>query len=144
VFLRVAREKSGLSYFLDLADREGRIIHIRTDGWKLAVEPPMFFRRTARQLALTLPEQGGSFELLKKYVNLEEADWPFFIGRLTAAVRPVGPHPILVITGEQGAAKTTMLRVCRRLIDSNASPVRAQPRELRNRMIAARKCRLMA
>jgi hypothetical protein len=56
----------------------------------------------------------------------------------------VGPHPIVVITGEQVPAKTTMLRVCRRLIDSNASPVRAQPRELRNRMIAARKCRLIA
>jgi hypothetical protein len=51
----------------------------------------------------------------------------------------VGPHPILVVTGQQGAAKTTMLRVCRRLIDSDASPVRAHPKELRDLMIAARK-----
>jgi ABC-type cobalamin/Fe3+-siderophores transport system ATPase subunit len=56
----------------------------------------------------------------------------------------VGPHPILVIAGEQGAAKTTLLRVCRRLIDHNASPVRAQPKELRDLMIAARKGCLMA
>jgi hypothetical protein len=144
VFLRVARDKSGLSYFLDLADREGRIIEIRPNGWELAIEPPVFFRRAAGQLALPLPEQGGSLELLKKYVNLEEADWPLFIGWVTAALRPVGPHPILVITGEQGAAKTTMLRVCRRLIDPNASPVRAQPKELRDLMIAARKSWLMA
>ena len=86
-----------------------------------------------------MPARGGSLELLKKYVNVEEADWPLFIGWLTAAVRPVGPHPILVLTGEQGAAKTTMLRVCRRLIDPNASPVRSQPKELRDLMIAARK-----
>jgi hypothetical protein len=144
VFLRVAREKSGLSYFLDLADREGRIIEIRPDGWELAAEPPVFFRRAAGQLALPLPEQVGTLELLKKYVNLEEADWPLFIGWLTAALRPVGPHPILVVTGEQGAAKTTMLRVCRRLVDPNASPVRAQPKELRDLMIAARKSWLMA
>ena len=91
-----------------------------------------------------LPARGGSLELLKKYVNLEEADWPLFIGWLTAALRPVGPHPILVVTGEQGAAKTTMLRVCRRLIDPNASPVRSQPKELRDLMIAARKSWLMA
>jgi ABC-type transport system involved in cytochrome c biogenesis ATPase subunit len=58
---------------------------------------------------------------------------------LTAALQPVGSHPILVVTGEQGAAATTMLRVCRRLIDPNASPVRAHAKELRNRMIAARK-----
>jgi hypothetical protein len=77
-------------------------------------------------------------------VSHSEADWPLFIGWLTAALRPVGPHPILAITGEQGAAKTTMLRVCRRLIDRNASPVRAHPKELRNLMIAARKSWLKA
>jgi hypothetical protein len=42
----------GFSYFLDLADREGRIIHFQADGWKLATEPPVFFRRAAGQLAL--------------------------------------------------------------------------------------------
>jgi hypothetical protein len=52
VFLRVAREKSGLSYFLDLADREGRIIEVRPNGWELAAEPPALFRRAAVQLAL--------------------------------------------------------------------------------------------
>ena len=81
---------------------------------------------------------------MKKYVNVEADDWPLFIGWLTAAVRPVGPHPILVLTGEQGAAKTTMLRLCRRLIDPNASPVRSQPKELRDLMIAARKSWLLA
>ena len=40
VFLRVARGPSALSYFLDLADREGRIIEIRPGGWELAAEPP--------------------------------------------------------------------------------------------------------
>jgi hypothetical protein len=144
VFLRVARGPSGSSYFLDLADREGRIIEIRADGWEEVTAPPVFFRRAAGQLALPVPARGGSLELLKKYVNVEAADWPLFIGWLTAAMRPVGPHPILVLTGEQGAAKTTMLRVCRRLIDPNASPVRSQPKELRDLMIAARKSWLMA
>ncbi len=144
VFLRVAPAPSGSSYFLDLADGERRIVEIRPDGWELVAEPPALFRRAAGQLALPVPERGGSLELLKKYVNVDETDWPLFIGWLTAAVRPVGPHPILVVTGEQGAAKTTLLRVCRRLIDPNASPVRAQPKELRDLMIAARKSWLMA
>ena len=67
------RGPSGSSYFLDLADREGRIIEIRADGWELAAAPPVFFRRAAGQLALPLPARGGSLELLKKYVNVEEA-----------------------------------------------------------------------
>jgi hypothetical protein len=144
VFLRVACGPSGSSSFLDLADREGRIIEIRPDGWELAAGPQVFLRRAAGQLALPVPARGGSLELLKKYVNVEEADWTLFIGWLTAALTPVGPHPILVVTGEQGAAKSTMLRVCRRLIDPNASPVRTQPKELRDLMIAARKSWLMA
>jgi hypothetical protein len=144
VFLRVARRPSSSSYFLDLADRDGRIIEIRPDGWEQVTAPSVFIRRAPGQLALPMPERGGSLELLKKYVNVEAVDWPLFIGWLTAAVRPLGPHPILVLTSEQGAAKTTMLRVCRRLIDPNASPVRSQPKELRDLMIAARKSWLMA
>jgi hypothetical protein len=70
VFRRAARGSSGLSYFLDFADREGRIIEIRPDGWELAAAPPVFFRRAVGQLALPLPEQGGSLEILKEYVNV--------------------------------------------------------------------------
>jgi hypothetical protein len=144
VALRVAHGPSGSSYFLDLADHDGRMIEVWADGWDQAVEPPVLIRRARGQLALPMPVRGGSLELLKRYVNIEPGDWPLFIGWLTAALRPVGPHPILVITGEQGAAKTTMLKVCRQLIDPNSSPVRSQPRELRDLMVAARRGWLMA
>ena len=70
VFLRVARGPSGLSYFLDLADRKGRLIEIRPDGWDLVAAPPVFFRRAAGQLALPMPARGGSLELL----NLRRAE----------------------------------------------------------------------
>ena len=36
---------------------------------------------------------------------------------LTAVLRPVGPYPILVLNGEQGAAKSTLVKVLRLLID---------------------------
>ncbi len=91
-----------------------------------------------------MPARDGSVELLKKYVNVDERDWPLFTGWLTAALRPIGPHPILVVTGEQGSAKTTLLKVCRRLIDPHSSPVRSQPKEIRDLMIAARNSWLMA
>jgi hypothetical protein len=144
VFIRVARGPSDSSYFLDLADHDGRMIEIRADGWEKAIDPPVLMRRARGQLALPMPARDGSLELLKNYVNVEETDWPLFIGWLTSALRPVGPHPILVLTGEQGAAKTTLLKVCRRLIDPNSSPVRSQPKELRDLMVAARKSWLLA
>ena len=143
VFFRVACGSGGLSYFLDLADRDGWVIEITADGWRPVLDSPVLMRRARGQLALPMPQRGGSIELLKTYVNIQESDWPLFIGWLTAAVRPVGPHPILVVSGEQGLAKTTLLKVCRRLIDPNSSPVRSPPKETRDLMIAARKSWLM-
>ncbi len=45
------------------------------------------------------------------------------IGWLVGCFMPEGPYPILVLSGEQGSGKTTLTRMCRRLVDPNASPV---------------------
>ena len=44
---------------------------------------------------------------------------------------------VLVLHGEQGAAKSTTARVLRRLCDPNTAPLRAAPRGVRDLMIAA-------
>ena len=59
---------------------------------------------------------------------------------LCAALRGVGPYPILVVTAEFGAAKSTLCRVCDRLIecDVRASACRtSSPRNAEDLMIAA-------
>ncbi len=70
-------------------------------------------------------------------VNVEPADMPLLIGWLTAALRPAGPHPILVINGEQGSAKSTLARICRLLVDPHSTPLRAEPKDHRDLMVAA-------
>jgi hypothetical protein len=45
--------------------------------------------------------------------------------------------PVLVLTGEQGSAKSTLARLVRLLVDPNVSPLRCEPREARDLMIAA-------
>ena len=52
-------------------------------------------------------------------------------------MNPAGPYPILILTGEQGSAKTTTARVVRQLIDPFSPSVRSQPRDERDLMIAA-------
>jgi hypothetical protein len=59
------------------------------------------------------------------------------IGWLTAALRPTSPHPILVITGEQGSAKSTLAHICRLLVDPHSAPLRAEPKDNRDLMVAA-------
>jgi hypothetical protein len=138
VFIRMARDETGSSYVLDLGDRSRRAVEIRAEGWVVAAQPGVHFRRSAGQLALPTPARGGSIELLRKYVNVAERDFPLLIGWLTSALRPVGPYPIAVLTGEQGSAKSTLAMVCRLLIDPHDSPLRGEPKDQRDLMIAAR------
>jgi hypothetical protein len=63
---------------------------------------------------------------------------------LLAALRSAGPYPVLAISGEQGSAKTVLSKLLRALLDPNAAPVRALPREERELMIAANNGHLLA
>ena len=56
---------------------------------------------------------------------------------LLAVIYGQGPMPVLVLTGEQGSAKSTVMRLLRRLVDPNTCPLRSIPREERDLFIAA-------
>jgi hypothetical protein len=60
-----------------------------------------------------------------------------FVGWLVAALRPVGPYPVLDLQGEHGSGKSTACRMARALVDPNAASLRSEPREPRDLMIAA-------
>lgn len=87
------------------------------------------------------PVAGGSIDELRDYLNVTGQDDPSFVlavGWLLGALHPGGPYPILVLSGEQGSAKTTTARVLRTLVDPCVTLVRSEPRETRDLMIAAR------
>ena len=69
-----------------------------------------------------LPARDGSIDLLRAYVNLSESDFRLMIAWLTAALRPVGPYPVLVLNGEQASGKSTLAKILRMLIDPQACP----------------------
>ncbi len=136
-FVRVGSGALGSSIFVDLGDPTWRAIEIRHTGWQIVAKPAVHFRRSAGQRALPLPASDGSIALLQKFVNVEPAELPLLIAWLTAALLPTGPHPILVITGEQGSAKSTLARICRLLVDPHSAPLRAEPNYHRDLMVAA-------
>ena len=61
---------------------------------------------------------------------------------LLAAFRDKGPYPVLVLTGEQGSAKSTCARMLRALVDPSEAPLRSVPRYEHDLFIAseARTC----
>lgn len=145
VFLRLA-EYNGILY-LDLCDREWRIVEITQDGWRVIQSndsPVMFVRRAAMQ-ALPEPVKGGDVAELRKFLNIEDdTTWTLIVSWLVMTFHPSGPYPILSVCGEQGSAKTTACKILRSLIDPNKADLRAVPKDERDLMIAASNSWLLA
>jgi primase/DNA polymerase family protein len=139
VYVRLA-EHAGAIY-LDLADEEWRAIRITAAGWQVMSSNtlPVKFRRPKGMFPLSMPVQGGALDDLRAFVNVSsEEEWQLLIAWLLGALRPSGPFPVLGLNGEMGSAKTTLARALRSLVDPNAAPVRAEPKELRDLAIAAK------
>jgi hypothetical protein len=136
VSLRLA-DYNGVIY-LDLCDADWRAVEMRPDGWRVVADPPVRFRRTKGMLALPEPVPGGTLDALRPFVNVaDDTQWVLLISWLLAALRPTGPYPVLVLHGEHGSAKSTLAEIVRKLIDPNTAPLRTEPREPRDLMIAA-------
>ncbi len=134
--VRVAEHDGGV--FIDLADDEWRVVRVTAAGWQLVRDCPVRFIRRHGMLPLPVPERGGAIGELRRFVNLAaDSDWALLVGYLVCSLRPRGPYPVLVVTGEQGSAKSTACRLIRALIDHNAAPLHAAPRDTRDLAIAA-------
>ena len=152
--VRVAEHEGAV--YLDLCKPHWQQIKITTTGWQVieSSASPVRFRRANGMLALPTPIAGGSFEDLRKLLNLNEGDdrkdenWPLILAWLIATFKPSNAarfaYPVLAIHGEQGSAKSTTARLLRRLIDPNKADLRATPRDERDLAIAAEHGRILA
>lgn len=143
VHLRVAEHEGKL--YLDLANQSWQAVEIDAEGWRIVTSPPVRFRRAAGMLPLPEPACGGSIDALRPLLNVQnEADFVLAVAWLLAALRGRGPYPVMVLSGEQGAAKSTFCGMLRALVDPNAAPLRALPREDRDLFIAANNGHVLA
>ncbi len=139
VFIRVGGncDKQGAGYWLDLGDVTGHAIEIGAGGWNVVERPPVEFRRPDGLLPLPRPSREGSIELLRPYVNVSPSDFRLLVAWMAAALRAVGPYPILVIYGEQGSAKSTLARIIRSMIDPQDAALLSEPGSTRDLMVTA-------
>ena len=143
VFMRIAEHDGNV--YVDLADHAWRAAEITPDGWRVIDAPPVRFRRAAGMRPLPAPEQGGSIDGLRRFVNLGgDQDFRLAVAWVLAALSGRGPYPVLALAGEQGSAKSTAAAVLRALIDPNTAPIRSLPREERDLFIAATNSHVLA
>jgi len=103
------------------------------------------FRRTPDTRPLPYPERGGSIGDLRPFLpNLTGDDFTLVLAFLLAALQPDGPYPVLAVYGEQGWAKTNLLRILRALTDPHRAPTTPSPSSARDLFVSARNSHVQA
>jgi hypothetical protein len=131
--------------YLDLSDEKWRAVEIDASGWRVIENPPVRFRRPSGMQTLPVPMAGGSIASLRSFLNVQsDLDFVLAVTWVLACLRNRGPYPVMVLSGEQGSAKSTFSAIVRALVDPNTAPLRALPREDRDLFIAATNAHLLA
>jgi len=136
--LRVGADAAG-RLVLDLGGDAGQVVVLSADGWQVTGASPVLFRRTNATLPLPVPARGGLRGLsgLRRLLNIRDEDWPLILAWLAAALFANVPHPVLLLRGEQGTAKSSAARMLTSLLDPCASQLRAAPRNVEDWAVAA-------
>ncbi len=137
VHVRIA-EANGKIY-VDLCNEAWQIIEISQAGYRVidSLSAPVTFWRSQTMEALPMPAGAGDLTVLRKYLNVDGDGLALVLAWLINCFRPDFPFPLLIISGEQGTAKSTATRVLRRLVDPSKTPIRPAPRNEQDLMIAA-------
>ena len=143
VHVRVAEFNGKL--YIDLCDVEWQAIEVDASGWRILQRPPVRFRRCPGMAALPMPVAGGAIDALRPFLNVgSDEDFVLVVSWLLMCMRARGPYPVLVLSGEQGSAKSTFSELLRGLVDPNTAPLRALPREERDLYVSASNSHLLA
>jgi hypothetical protein len=120
--------------FLDLANTEGDLLEITSQGWTITNNLRQSFRRSPGMLPLPSPARHEppatshqSLPGLAALFHLSPAAQILTLTWITAALRATGPYPILVLRGPAACGKSVLARALRTLIDPSVAPLRLLP-----------------
>jgi hypothetical protein len=123
---RVA-EKDGVIWY-DLGD--GRALRITPDGWEIIAEPPILFSRYEHQRPQVEPVSGGDIQRIFDFVSIKNSNVRLlFLAWLVSCFVPDIPHAVLLLYGPQGAGKSSLFRIIRRIADPSLLEGMALPRD---------------
>ena len=126
--VRVAWHRGDLWY--DLGEKA---VRLTPNGWKVVDEPPVLFRRFKANSAQVLPQRGGDINAVLAFTraNSDRGNL-LLLTHLVVAFILGFPQAALVLSGEHGAAKTSLQQVIKALIDPSAALTLTAPDSLRD------------
>ena len=117
---RIAVHEDGIFY--DLAGIDWRAINITKNGWEIVLRPPILFRRYSHQSFQVEPVRGGNIRKLLDFVNIsDESQKLLFLVYVVSCFIPEFPHPVIILHGGQGSAKSTQMKILRKIIDPSVT-----------------------
>lgn len=142
LYNRVAPGADG-SIYIDMADEGWRAIKVTKDGWEITDSPPILFRRYNHQKPLIIPVVPSSLSEAQDYVkrflnhvNVNDSEETqgnrlALICTMISYLIPNIPHPVMVVFGPQGAAKSYLHKLIRRIIDPSSVELLKLPRDVK-------------
>lgn len=140
---RVAAKDDCLYY--DLCNSNWEAVKISDGQVTIDHRPPILFTRTKGMQEQVLPNLSVTsselLPLLRKHLRFKtELDLNLFAVYLVTCLVADIPHPILVLSGEHGAAKSTSLRMLQRIVDPSSKDLLTMPRRAHELAIILNNC----
>jgi len=135
-------------FYIDLCDKQWRVIEVSEQGWKILDKSPVLFTRKMGMAELPAPtavtahtktsfETSKGIELLNSFLNVTEDQFSLVTSWLMAALSGTTPYPILILQGEQGSGKSSAAKVIRSLVDPSIAPLRSPSNQVRDLLVSA-------
>lgn len=135
VHVRLAEHEGAV--YLDLGGPGRHVARVDGTGWRIEERSPVAFARPPSLLPIARPAAGGSIDSLHDlFPGLSRSAFRLVAGWLVGALRPKGPYPILILSGERGSGKSTLARMLKLLVDASKAPLRSMPKGERDLAIA--------
>lgn len=114
------------------------VVRIDSNDWAITTDCPIKFKRFKHQLQQIEPKKGGEISRVLQFVNIfDPNEQLLFITYLIAVFIPDIPRTVLVHIGDQGAAKSTAMRLARSLIDPSIAELLIPPSDIPELALAA-------
>ncbi len=123
--LDVRVTKRDEKYYYDLGG--GRVVYFeKGKPWKILPETPILFRSFTHQKEQVIPENFGDLKKILNFINFKKEESTegklsshqlLYLCYLVSCLVPNVPHPVIILTGDQGSGKSTLFRITKPVVD---------------------------
>ena len=135
IHVRIGSAGDGI--FIDIGDATGRVVEISAKGWEIRSTCLIKFVRPPGFGVLPLPTRGGELSPLQMLLGLDDNQWVLVLAFLVNCYQPTGPYMCLILSAEQGAGKSFLSDVIKRIVDPNTVRKTTLPKNEHELMIHA-------